>query len=239
MQSTSSTSLSGPRLVRQLAGLAGTAADAPVQPMSQLLSHWLEWKHAVALARVLDAPAADARADAPPAPACADAAAELAATRTALAQSVARDRAFAAAPDGPRPPFEWTYFQQRHLALQHLLEGGTARLRESLRQRLAAGSPALARLAAIDAVMEQALAGPTRTLLARARPVLEHRFHALQPPADAAPTPAPEAPAWLDSFRHDLRELLLAELDIRLQPAEGLLAALGPAPVEPHATNPS
>lgn len=238
MQPASSTTLSGPRLVRQLAGLAGTAADAPGQPMSQLLSHWLEWKHAVALARVLDAPAAGATADAPPAP-VSDAAAELAATRTALAQSVARDRAFAAAPDGPRPPFEWTYFQQRHLALQHLLDSGTTRLRDSLRQHLAARSPALARLAAIDAVMEQALARPTRTLLARATPVLEHRFHALQPPADATPTPSPEAPAWLDSFRHDLRELLLAELDIRLQPAEGLLAALGPAPVEPHATNPS
>lgn len=235
MQSAPPPTLSGPRLVRQLAELAGTAADAPVQPLSQLMSQWLEWKQAVALARVLDAaPPGDALA-----PGAGDAAAEAAATRTALAQAVARDRAFAAPPDGPRPPFEWTYFQQRHMAMQHLLETGAARLRGNLRQHLAAASPALAHLAAIDTVMEQALARPTRTLLARATPVLERRFQALQPAADAARSSQDHAPPWLDSFRHDMRELLLAELDIRLQPAEGLLAALGPAPVEPHATNPS
>src|SRR5690606_25202661 len=81
--------------------LAGAAADAPVQPLSQLLSQWLEWKQAVALARVLDIPV-----DAVPAEAgeAADAAAALSATRDSLAQSIARDRAFAAPPEGPRPP---------------------------------------------------------------------------------------------------------------------------------------
>ncbi|ADV27198.1 hypothetical protein Psesu_1351 [Pseudoxanthomonas suwonensis 11-1] len=236
MQSPSRTTPSGPRFVRQLAQLAGTGVDAPSHPLSQLLSHWLEWKQAVALARVLDAPAGDATGTV--AGETGDAAAELAQARASLAQSIARDRAFAAPPDGPRPPFEWTYFQQRHMALQHLLESGTGRLRESLRQHLAARSPALARLAAVDAVMEQSLARPTRSLLARATPVLEHRFRELSPENQEASASA-AAPAWLDSFRHDMRELLLAELDIRLQPAEGLLAALGPAPTGPHATNPS
>ena len=32
--------------------------------------------------------------------------------------------------------------------------------------------------------------------------------------------------AWLDVFRKDMRSVLLAELDVRLQPVEGLLAAL-------------
>lgn len=41
-------------------------------------------------------------------------------------------------------------------------------------------------------------------------------------PAAAAPTPG----AWLDTFRADMRSVLLAELDVRLQPVEGLLAAL-------------
>lgn len=236
MQSPSRTTPSGPRFVRQLAQLAGTGTDAPTHPLSQLLSHWLEWKQAVALARVLDAPAADATGTV--AGETGDAADELAQARASLAQSIARDRAFAAPPDGPRPPFEWTYFQQRHMALQHLLESGTGRLRESLRRRLAARSPALARLAAVDAVMEQSLARPTRSLLARATPVLEHRFRELSPENQEASASA-GAPAWLDSFRHDMRELLLAELDIRLQPAEGLLAALGTAPTGSHATNPS
>src|SRR5690606_22272545 len=186
----------------------------------------------------LDAPDA---ADPPPAPVEGgrEAAAELAATRPSLAASVERDRALAAPPDGPRPPFERTWFQPRHPALQHLLESGTSDLRETLRARLSATSPALARLAAMDEVMEQALSRPTRTLLARATPALEQRFLALKPPAEAEPDPSALAPGWLESFRHDMRELLLAELDIRLQPAEGLLAALGPTPVDPHATNPS
>ncbi len=48
-------------------------------------------------------------------------------------------------------------------------------------------------------------------------------------PAGAAPQPALPAPtpgAWLETFRKDMRSVLLAELDIRLQPVEGLLAAL-------------
>ena len=32
--------------------------------------------------------------------------------------------------------------------------------------------------------------------------------------------------AWLDVFRKDIQSVLLAELDLRFQPVEGLLAAL-------------
>lgn len=50
------------------------------------------------------------------------------------------------------------------------------------------------------------------------------------PAVDAAqaggPAPATTAGAWLDTFRADMRAVLLAELDVRLQPVEGLLAAL-------------
>ncbi|KAE8755722.1 DUF3348 family protein, partial [Paraburkholderia madseniana] len=31
---------------------------------------------------------------------------------------------------------------------------------------------------------------------------------------------------WLNTFRKDMQSVLLAELDVRLQPVEGLLAAL-------------
>lgn len=41
-------------------------------------------------------------------------------------------------------------------------------------------------------------------------------------PATASITPG----AWLDTFRKDMRSVLLAELDVRLQPVEGLLATL-------------
>ena len=42
----------------------------------------------------------------------------------------------------------------------------------------------------------------------------------------APPAPAITAGAWLDTFRADMRAVLLAELDVRFQPVEGLLAAL-------------
>lgn len=48
-------------------------------------------------------------------------------------------------------------------------------------------------------------------------------------PTGAAPQPALPAPtpgAWLETFRKDMRSVLLAELDVRLQPVEGLLATL-------------
>ena len=47
-----------------------------------------------------------------------------------------------------------------------------------------------------------------------------------QEEAEAAEMPPPAKPAWLDTFRKDMRSVLLAELDIRFQPVEGLLAAL-------------
>ncbi|PJM67450.1 DUF3348 domain-containing protein [Achromobacter ruhlandii] len=50
-----------------------------------------------------------------------------------------------------------------------------------------------------------------------------------QAAACAAPQPASPPPtpgAWLETFRKDMRSVLLAELDVRLQPVEGLLATL-------------
>ncbi|HYS65580.1 MAG TPA: DUF3348 family protein, partial [Paraburkholderia sp.] len=44
--------------------------------------------------------------------------------------------------------------------------------------------------------------------------------------ADAEASAALTPGAWLDVFRKDMQSVLLAELDIRFQPVEGLLAAL-------------
>src|SRR5690606_32671287 len=140
-------------------------------------------------------------------------------------------------PEGPRPPFEWSYFQQRHMAPEHLLQSGTGRLRETLRAPLPPHSPGLARLAAVDAVVAQALARPTPGLLGRAPPGLDRCDQGSGAPS--AQGREGGGPASRGGFRHDMRELLLAGLDLRPQPAEGLLAAPGSAPTRSHATNPS
>jgi len=86
----------------------------------------------------------------------------------------------------------------------------------------------------VDAVMERALSARERSLLSSVPVMLGARFERLRQSQEetrdaaqasgeaAAATPG----AWLDVFRKDMQSVLLAELDIRFQPVEGLLAAL-------------
>jgi len=82
--------------------------------------------------------------------------------------------------------------------------------------------------AALAQAAEQALAEPG----APADAAANVQGDTEAPAVDAAqagtspPAPALTARAWLDTFRADMRAVLLAELDVRLQPVEGLLAAL-------------
>jgi hypothetical protein len=91
-----------------------------------------------------------------------------------------------------------------------------APLRRALRAALAARSADLARLAALDAVFEQALAERERGLLASAPVLVGRRFDQLRGTSDG----------WLATFHDDFRETLAAELELRLQPLDGLIAAL-------------
>jgi len=229
------TGVSGPTLIRLLARL--TDADIPPsrQSLADRLSLWLSWTDAIALSAVLDA--------APPARAAGAAAfdsaeaREVERVRESLNQAIADDRQFTAAPPrGPRPapgaaadtePAYATY-RQRYLAIQQTMDTRIAKLRGGLRALLAAQAPAMARLAMVDAIMERSLSLHERRLLGTIPGMLEGHFERLRQAArDAADpdTPAAAAP-WLAAFRADMRSVLRAELDIRLQPIEGLLAAL-------------
>ncbi|MFJ0904018.1 DUF3348 family protein, partial [Bordetella bronchiseptica] len=86
-------------------------------------------------------------------------------------------------------------------------------------------------LAVVDAIMERSLGARERTLLAAVPTLLERHFERLRQAALAGPQEAgdaapPQPGAWLATFGRDMRSVLLAELDIRLQPVEGLLAVL-------------
>ena len=118
------------------------------------------------------------------------------------------------------------------------VSGLIATLRGRLRTTLAARSPDMSRLASLDAAMEQALSEREMTLLAAVPALLETYFERLKQAAspehepatsmnEPAQHPAWATPdAWLGVFHKNMHSVMLAELDIRLQPVEGLLRAL-------------
>jgi hypothetical protein len=130
------------------------------------------------------------------------------------------------------PSTDFAPHRRRYLASQQAMETQIAPLRERLRARLAARSPAMARLAAVDAVLANALAAEEQRLLATVPGLLEKHFRRLC----QAESTAPDLPdgnlrpgRWLEAFGKDMQAVLLAELDLRFQPLEGLLEALHPS----------
>ena len=234
------TGFSGPTLVRLLARLADADAPAPASSLSSQLSQWLGWADAIALSSALkNAPAIAASAVG------GTEAQECARVRARLAGAIAEDAAPAGRRRGPPRPsalpdpvdaqVDYAVQRQRYLTLQQTMESTIGSLRAALRAALSARTPALAKLAMVDAVMERVLGTREQSLLGAVPNLLEPHFQrlrqaeaaALEHPAQAAGQPAAIRPgAWLGVFRKDMQSVLLAELEIRWQPVEGLLAAL-------------
>ncbi len=237
------TALSGPTLIRLLARLTGADVPDDRQALSDRLSQWLNWTDAITLSSALNgnAPvvASDARASARAVES------EYARVRAALRKAIADDTVFAALKQrGPAqaPALEstadasvdYSVFRQRYLYMQREMETAVGNLRERLRGALAARTPEMARLAMVDAVMERALAPREQSLLAGIPALLAKYFERLRQAeqaaladAEASGTVQEHSPrAWLDVFRKDMQSALLAELEVRFQPVEGLLAAL-------------
>ncbi|AET94260.1 hypothetical protein BYI23_D007500 (plasmid) [Burkholderia sp. YI23] len=228
MQGSKRTAFSGPALVRLLAHFADLDVQEPAQSLSDRLSQWLGWTDAIALSTAL--------ATDPPAVSGARSAArnvedECARVRTSLAGALAREDAAArrrhraaVQPAADQPDADFADFRQRYVSLQQAMDTDIGALRTRLRSMLAASSPDMARLAVVDAVMEQALSARERALLANVPALLGKHFERLKHAHASAETSA--SGAWLDVFRKDLQSVVLAELDVRFQPIEGLLAAL-------------
>jgi hypothetical protein len=133
---------------------------------------------------------------------------------------------------------DYAVFRQIYLSMQQAMETAIGNLRGRLRGKLAARTPAMTRLAEVDAVMERALGSRERSLLATVPALLGAHFDRLRKAeqkaladVEAGAEASEDAPAltpgaWLDVFRKDMQSVLLAELDLRFQPVEGLLAAL-------------
>lgn len=267
------TGFGGPKLIRLLARL--TDADVPASPLSppDKLGGWLAWTDAIALSGALSGAPVAATPVLPAAYSAEER--EYARVKTALENAITgKSAASARAQAGPRGQrrapaqpevqaaelVQYATHRQRYSTLQQTMETNIGGLRRRLRGVLAAASPALNRLAVVDAAMEQALNTRERTLLAGIPGLLEPHFDrvrragqvAAEPDQDVAPNVAPVAEAskakasdatgsapkkavdkpmftvgpWLEVFRQDMQSVLLAELEIRLEPIEALLEAL-------------
>lgn len=209
----------GPTFIRLLARLADVDIAPSSQSLPDRLSQWLDWNHALALSAALDArPGAAASAGA----ATDGLDTECARARDVLTAAIKDDPALAACPSadpaGATAP-DFSVLRQCYLARQRAMQATTGRLRGRLRDALAQTSADLARLAGVDAAMELALSPREHALLATVPDLLGQRFERLRA-AD------PASRSWLDPYRRDMQSVLLAELDLRFQPVEGLLAAL-------------
>ncbi|QVQ27801.1 DUF3348 domain-containing protein [Achromobacter deleyi] len=253
LQASQRTGLSGPTLIRLLTRLTDADVQQSRQSLSDHLSLWLGWTDAIALSAALNtsppviAPGARLFSSAEER--------ECVRVRTTLADAIASDTAATVAKrltPGQAPvkkpaalaeaDADYSNFRQRYLSLQHTMETSIGNLRSRLRGMVAARNGEMTRLAVVDAIMDRALLPKERALLGAIPKLLQVHFVRLRVAEEAAlanaeagdaaeaeitETPPAVTPgAWLDTFRKDMRSVLLAELDVRLQPVEGLLAAL-------------
>lgn len=274
-QAVSRTRFNSAGLVRILAELAVADVADPKQTFAERLGEWLDFKDALALYSALNSAAVGAPSRAAPAAALCG---QLVQVRGELAAAVAA--AGTTQPGGtnlalptplpnaaPESAADFAPFHRYYLAHQRAMAAAVSPLRASARAVLAGQSAALRQLAALDAVLDQALAAREASLLATVPVLLGKRFAHLyaahrrereaaapdvagQAAPDAAGQAAtagaaatgegapgagapPDDPArwmqpggWLGRFCAEMQRVLLAELDLRLMPVAGLVAAL-------------
>ncbi len=125
-------------------------------------------------------------------------------------------------------------YRRFYEAHQRDMELSIQPLRVNAREALAKASPRLRKLADLDATLEKILRERESKLLARVPVLLKKRFDQLfkehqQKLADTGQADNPggwmKAGGWLARFCKDMQMLLLAEVELRLQPAMGLIEA--------------
>lgn len=219
MQTAAQEPTPAPAMARLLAGLLAAPLQASPS-LPETLDRWIDWPRAVALARALDGtPGGSEGAAGGSEGAAADAEGLVAAcvqVRARLRAAILEEPAGAAIGPGQaqEPAAAMASLRQWHQTLQRKLLVASGQLRGSLRELLAQGNADAARLAELDAVMEAVLSPREHALLASLPALLEQR--------------AGQAGMGLRELRSGVRELLLAELELRFLPIDGLLAALPP-----------
>lgn len=200
-------------------------APVPRAPVAERLGAGLGWADAIGLSQVLAAPPGGEADEAARRDALGWAGAALERLQAELAAAfddalLARESA-EPAPDAVPLADLLAPYRLHHAQQQRSMAARVGTLRERLRPRLAESSGALARLAQLDALLERAVVAQERPRLAALPALLTRRAEAHH---------AADPRRWRARFWADLQRLLHAELDLRLQPVQGLIDALHPAP---------
>ena len=237
-------------LLQMLTDMAGMAPDAGGAAFAEQLSQWVGFTQAISLAGVHSASNTPSNTSSA-APTGRTPAADNA--PAALAEAVAHTRArlerairqaalpepdlHALAPeaDGTLAHLSAAFepYRRHYLAQQRELEAGVGPLRTRMRRALAQATPALRQLAVLDGAFDSILAEREARLLYTLPRLLRGRFDTLARTPPPSSDGAAHQRAWLARFGDELRHVLLAELDLRLQPTLGLLGALQPEPSHP------
>ena len=237
------------RLIRILSDLAVADGVDPGMAFAEKLGQWVDYSDAICLSSALTANTASppAVSSGMPSGARVGASDAFARIRTTLVGSITRSGSL----NVGRTPNEWPSpepgepldvaaayepYRRSYLALQREMDLNIRPLRAHMRDVLARASPALKSLAALDAALDGILCDQESKLLSTVPLLLKKRFvHLLKAHQETAAAAMSQAanPAlwtqpggWLVRFCHEFQTVLLAELDVRLQPTVGLMEAL-------------
>lgn len=244
------TNLNSSRLIRLLADLAVADVATPPQDFAERLGEWFDVGDAITLSAAFNCSVGGLAPGRSGEPAGVSAAlqAELARLQFALGESITTDGVFksgkvriklptpvpGATPEAAADFAPWHRYYQAH---QRDLDSNIGLLRTNVRAALSNHSPALRQIAELDAAFVKVLSDRERSLLSMVPALLEKRFGQLRqahlaaraamsdPSAADDPSPWMQPGGWLAAYCRDQQRVLLAELDLRLQPVIGLIEA--------------
>ena len=216
------------RLVRTLSDLALLAPVGAGGAFAEKLGQWVGIAGAISLRATHSPNPAGAKFDSSPAARVA-VGEEFARMRSALEDAITQR----GLPQGVATDYE--PYRRYYAAQQRDMDVNVRLLRAKVRDVLTKASPALKQLAALDAALDAILAEREGRLLSKVPKILEKRFDQLLKAHQQRLLATQQADhpdfwmkpgGWLARFCHELQTVLLAELDVRLQPTLGLIEAL-------------
>jgi hypothetical protein len=137
------------------------------------------------------------------------------------------------------PATAYVPYRRFYESHQRDMESSIQPLRTQVRETVAKASPTLRKLAELDATLEKILRERENKLLSKVPVLLKKRFEQLfkEHQQKLVNTQQADIPAewiraggWLTRFRSDMQMLLLAEVELRLQPTMGLIEAFRQEP---------